>query len=60
MKKKIVYEGYYETSDLAELKKDWGLYEIAGMPNLHKKRHNKDYWNDGLPGKKVRITIEEI
>jgi hypothetical protein len=60
MKKKVVYEGYYGTSDLAGLKEDWGQYEIAGIPNLHKNRHNKNYWTDGLPGKKAKITIEEI
>lgn len=62
MKKKIVYEGYCEATEIEGLKKGWNEPDIdmANVPNLHRKRYNKGFWTDGRTGKKVRITVEEI
>ena len=62
MKKRIVYEGYYQSTELEELKVDWNDHgiDMAKIPGLHRKKHSKDFWGDGRSGKKVRITIEEL
>tara|TARA_R110002094_G_scaffold73595_1_gene81442 strand:+ start:192 stop:386 length:195 start_codon:yes stop_codon:yes gene_type:complete len=64
MKKKIVYEGYCESTEISSLKKDWNQYgddlDIAKVPYLHRRKNKKKFWGDGMPEKKVRITIEEI
>ena len=62
MKKKFVYEGYCQGTEIDNFKIDWNKpdIDIAEIPNLHRKRYNKKFWMDGQSGRKVRITIEEL